>query len=181
MSLEFKLPDLGENITSAGVLSVLVKPGDTIFLDTPVLEIETDKATIEVPSSVAGTVSSVLVKAGDKAQVGQVVLTLDHSDAEKPKPITLKVDDPPPAAEPPKVEPPKKASVPKPLVSLGTDGFGRSDTRRRLREFFEVDHRFVVIGTLAELVRQGKVNMDVYKQAITDLEVDVNKLNPMIS
>ncbi|MBT9589152.1 dihydrolipoyllysine-residue acetyltransferase [bacterium] len=108
MSIEFKLPDLGENITSAGVLSVLVKPGDTIFPDTPVLEIETDKATIEVPSSVAGTVSSVLVKAGDKAQVGQVLLTLEHSHAEKPKPITLKVEDPPPAAEAP-----KKTSAPK--------------------------------------------------------------------
>ena len=71
--------------------------------------------------------------------------------------------------------------IPKPLVSLGTDGFGRSDTRKRLREFFEVDHRFVVIGALAELLRQGKVKADVYKQAIKDLEVDVNKLNPMIS
>ena len=71
--------------------------------------------------------------------------------------------------------------IEKPLVALGTDGFGRSDTRKRLRDFFEVDHRFVVVGTLAELVRQGKVKADVYKQAIQDLEVDVNKLNPMIS
>lgn len=71
--------------------------------------------------------------------------------------------------------------IQKPLVSLGTDGFGRSDTRKRLRDFFEVDHRFVVVGALAELVRQGKVKPDVYKQALKDLEVDVNKLNPMIS
>lgn len=88
MSIEFKLPDLGENISSAGVLAVLVKPGDTIQLDTPVLEIETDKATIEVPSTVSGKVSNVHVKAGDKASVGQVLLTLegDAADkAEKPK------------------------------------------------------------------------------------------------
>ena len=71
--------------------------------------------------------------------------------------------------------------ISRPLVSLGTDGFGRSDTRKRLREFFEVDHRFVVIGALGELLRQGKVKPDVYKQAIKDLELDVNKLNPMIS
>ena len=77
MSIEFKLPDLGENISSAGVLAVLVKPGDAIEPDTPLLEIETDKATIEVPSSVSGTVSSVLIKAGDKAQVGQVMFTLE--------------------------------------------------------------------------------------------------------
>ena len=50
-----------------------------------------------------------------------------------------------------------------------------------LREFFEVDHRFVVIGALSELVRQGKVKPETYRQAIKDLELDVNKLNPMIS
>jgi len=71
--------------------------------------------------------------------------------------------------------------IPKPLVSLGTDGFGRSDTRNALRNFFEVDHRFVVIGALAELLRQGKVKPDVYRQAIQDFDIDVNKLNPMIS
>jgi pyruvate dehydrogenase E1 component len=71
--------------------------------------------------------------------------------------------------------------IDKPLVSLGTDGFGRSDTRKRLREFFEVDHRFVVIGALGELVRQGKVKPETYRQAIKDLELDVSKLNPMIS
>ncbi|MBS2033689.1 dihydrolipoyllysine-residue acetyltransferase [bacterium] len=85
MSIEFKLPDLGENISSAGVVAVLVKPGDTIKPDTPVLEIETDKATIEVPSTVSGKVSNVHVKPGDKAQVGQVVLTLEGEDA-PPKP-----------------------------------------------------------------------------------------------
>ena len=71
--------------------------------------------------------------------------------------------------------------IDKPLVSLGTDGFGRSDTRKRLREFFEVDHRFVVVGALGELVRQGKVKPETYRQAIKDLELDVSKLNPMIS
>lgn len=81
MPIEFKLPDLGENITSAGVLAVLVKPGDTIKADTPVLEIETDKATIEVPSSVGGKITDVLVKAGDKAQPGQVILKLEEGAA----------------------------------------------------------------------------------------------------
>lgn len=78
MPTEFKLPDLGENIESAGVIAVLVKPGDAITQDTPVLEIETDKATLEVPSTVSGRVQEVFVKAGDKAQVGQVVLTVEE-------------------------------------------------------------------------------------------------------
>ena len=51
---DFTLPELGENITAGDVLRVLVKPGDTLDKDQPVLELETDKATIEVPSSLAG-------------------------------------------------------------------------------------------------------------------------------
>ena len=75
MPTEFKLPELGENITAGDVVRVLVKPGDTIAKDQAVLELETDKATIEVPSSVAGTVKDVQVKPGERIKVGQVVLT----------------------------------------------------------------------------------------------------------
>jgi len=73
---EFTLPELGENISAGDVLRVLVKPGDTLAMEQPVLELETDKATIEVPSSVAGTVGEVKVKPGDKVKVGQVILTV---------------------------------------------------------------------------------------------------------
>ena len=73
-SQEMQLPELGENIPSADVLKVLVKVGDTIKHDDPVLEIETDKATIEVPSTVSGVVTDVFIKEGDKAKVGQVVI-----------------------------------------------------------------------------------------------------------
>src|SRR5262244_1792450 len=79
MPTDFTLPELGENVTSGGVLRVLVKPGDTLAKDQPVLELETDKATIEVPSSVAGQVKDIKVKAGDKVKVGQSILTLDDS------------------------------------------------------------------------------------------------------
>ena len=77
MPTEFTLPELGENIAAGDVVRVLVSPGDTVAKDQPVLELETDKATIEVPSSVAGTVGEVRVKPGDKVKVGQVVLTVD--------------------------------------------------------------------------------------------------------
>ncbi len=72
--VEFKVPDLGENIESADVIAVLVKPGDVIEKDQGVIEIETDKATIEVPSSVEGKVVEVLIKPGDKAKAGDVIL-----------------------------------------------------------------------------------------------------------
>ena len=76
---DFKLPELGENVASGDVLRVLVKPGDTVAKDQPVLELETDKATIEVPSSVAGQVKEIKVKAGDKVSVGQTILVLDDA------------------------------------------------------------------------------------------------------
>ena len=86
------LPELGENIASADVLRVLVKPGDVLTKEQPVVELETDKATIEVPSSVAGRVVDVKVKAGDKVKVGQVLLSVEDTSVEdaaeeKPRPL----------------------------------------------------------------------------------------------
>ena len=77
MPTEFLLPELGENVTAGDVVKVLVSAGDTIAKDQAVLELETDKATIEVPSSVSGAVRDVKVKQGDRIKVGQVVLTVD--------------------------------------------------------------------------------------------------------
>ena len=78
MATDFKLPELGENVAAGDVLRILVKPGDTLAKEQPVLELETDKATIEVPSSVAGVVADVKVKLGDKVKVGQTILTVDE-------------------------------------------------------------------------------------------------------
>ena len=77
--MDFTLPELGEQIESGDVLRVLVKAGDAIAKEQPVLELETDKATIEVPSSVAGTVKDIKVKAGDKVKVGQAIFSYDGS------------------------------------------------------------------------------------------------------
>jgi pyruvate dehydrogenase E2 component (dihydrolipoamide acetyltransferase) len=78
---EFKLPNLGDGVAAGDVLRVLVKPGDVIKEDQAVLELETDKATLEVPSSVAGRVAEVKVKVGDKVKPGQVVLVMDAAGA----------------------------------------------------------------------------------------------------
>jgi pyruvate dehydrogenase E2 component (dihydrolipoamide acetyltransferase) len=74
---DFKLPDLGENIESGEVINVLVSEGDALSEDQPVIELETDKVVIEVPSTVSGKVSKIMVAKGDRAQVGQVILTVD--------------------------------------------------------------------------------------------------------
>jgi pyruvate dehydrogenase E2 component (dihydrolipoamide acetyltransferase) len=81
MSTEFKLPELGENVEKGDVTRVMVAVGDFVKVDQSVVELETDKATIEVPTSVAGKVTAVRVKAGDKVKVGQVVLVLDAAGA----------------------------------------------------------------------------------------------------
>jgi pyruvate dehydrogenase E2 component (dihydrolipoamide acetyltransferase) len=81
MPTDFTLPELGENVTAGDVVRVLVSPGDSVAKDQPVLELETDKATIEVPSSVAGTVKDIRVKQGERIKVGQVVLTVDDGGA----------------------------------------------------------------------------------------------------
>lgn len=78
MAKEFKLPELGENIESADIINVLIKAGDTIDIDQGVIEIETDKATIEVPSTLKGTVKEVKVKSGDKVKVGQIIFTIEE-------------------------------------------------------------------------------------------------------
>jgi pyruvate dehydrogenase E1 component len=71
--------------------------------------------------------------------------------------------------------------LPRPLTSLGTDGFGRSDNRTALRDFFEVDAKFIVVAALGALAREGKLDTAVVTKAITDLGVNPEKPNPAIS
>lgn len=81
MAKEFKLPDVGEGVESGTVVSVLVKEGDVIAVDQGVIELETDKAVVEVPSSVAGRVTSVAVTANSEVKVGQLLLTVEEAGA----------------------------------------------------------------------------------------------------
>jgi pyruvate/2-oxoglutarate dehydrogenase complex dihydrolipoamide acyltransferase (E2) component len=78
MSTEFKLPDLGENIDSGDIVSLLVKEGDVIRPQQEVLEMETEKAVIPVPCSIGGRVAKIFVKPGQTVKVGQTLLSLDE-------------------------------------------------------------------------------------------------------
>jgi len=71
--------------------------------------------------------------------------------------------------------------IPGPLISLGTDGFGRSDGRRHLRHFFEIDERYIVLATLYNLARTNKLEIKIVQKAIKDLDIDPEKADPMIS
>jgi pyruvate dehydrogenase E1 component len=72
-----------------------------------------------------------------------------------------------------------RAYVPAPYRVLGTDGFGRSDSRANLRRHFEVDYNYIVVAALSELARAGDIEASVVTQAIADLGIDAEKINPL--
>lgn len=111
--VDFRLPDLGENITSAEIVNVLIKVGDLVNLDQAILEIETDKATIEVPSTVAGKVVEVLVEAGSKATVGSVIFRAESVVDESGESETLEI-------KKTEIEKPLNVEVKKEAVSVPT-------------------------------------------------------------
>ena len=110
MATEFKLPDLGENIASGDVVSVHVKEGDVVKPGQALLEVETDKAVIEVPCPPGGTVAKVLVKKGETVKVGQALVLLEAAGsapaAATPAPAAK------PAAAPAAAPPPAPVAAP---------------------------------------------------------------------
>ncbi|HYA23693.1 MAG TPA: biotin/lipoyl-containing protein, partial [Terriglobales bacterium] len=112
---EFKLPELGENVDQGDLVRLMISPGATITEGQAVMELETEKAVVEVPSSVSGTVKEVRVKEGEKVKVGQVIFTVDNgagvvarasSPAKSPS-----VDEGPRSQEISGSEPPAKAQL----------------------------------------------------------------------
>ena len=105
MAVEIKLPVLGEGVDSGTVAGVLVATGDTVEVDAPLIELETDKAVIEVPASEAGVVASLPVKAGDTVAVGQVIATIEPASPPAPEA----------PAEEPAAEQPRRQAPPPPV------------------------------------------------------------------
>ena len=183
MVIDFKLPELGENIDTGDVVQVLVKPGDTIEVDQPVIELETDKATIEVPSPAAGTVGTVAVKNGETIAVGQLILTIESADtnasdrsatpseveprvlppSEPAPPQSVEASPPPVGATPPSpTGEPLAASVPLPSASPPATRPGRTTLAapsvRRLAREFGVD-----VGDVPGSGARGRVSADDVK------------------
>ena len=104
--IEFKLPELGENIEQGDLVRLMVAPGATVSTGQSVMELETDKAVVEVPSSVTGTVLEIRVKEGDKIKVGQVIFTVDGAAAKAAAPAPPKPVEAAPAPAPQKAEEP---------------------------------------------------------------------------
>ena len=88
MNIDFKLPELGENIHSGDVVKVLVQEGDLISANDGIVELETDKAVVEIPCPYAGRVAKLLVKKGDTVKVGQSILTMVSGETAEPTAVT---------------------------------------------------------------------------------------------
>jgi pyruvate dehydrogenase E2 component (dihydrolipoamide acetyltransferase) len=97
MSTQIKLPNLGENIESGDVLSILVREGDTVKADQDLLELETDKATMPIPSPQAGKITKVLVREGDTVNVGAPIMEIEAAEGAE-KPAAKKTESPKPAS-----------------------------------------------------------------------------------
>src|SRR5437762_10986168 len=108
MPTDVKLPELGENIEGGDVLRVMVKAGDPIKKDQAVLELETDKATIEVPSSADGVIKEIKVKAGENVKVGQTIFTIDEAPSKNGGTAAAAEG----TAAPSKADAPKNAAAP---------------------------------------------------------------------
>ena len=91
MEIEIKLPELGDGIESGDILDVLVSVGDSINAGDDIVEIETDKASVAVPSSHCGIVTNILATSGSTVAIGSVLLTLT---AEAEAPVTAVADSP---------------------------------------------------------------------------------------
>ena len=110
---EFKLPELGENIAQGDLVRLMISLGSSVTEGQPVMELETDKAVVEVPSSVSGTVNEIRVKEGEKVKVGQVIFTVENGSGAKARPAEAQAPKasaaPPPAENPPAPPPPAAA------------------------------------------------------------------------
>src|SRR5262245_27735932 len=156
--IEVKIPDIGD-FKNVPVIEVLVKPGDAVGKEDPLVSLESDKATMEVPSPAAGVVKELKVKVGDKVSEGTAVLTLDATDGAgaAPPPAESKPE-PRPSAPPPRTEakapvapPPAKPDLQQtpaereaprnpatPLLAAGgvdEEGFARAHASPAVRRF----------------------------------------------
>jgi dihydrolipoamide dehydrogenase len=124
-TIEVKIPDIGD-FPEVAVIEVMVKPGDVVKAEDPVITLESDKATMDVPSPAAGTVKDVKIKVGDKVAEGTLVLTLETSE-EKPATAPAKAEAPVAAVPAPVPTVAPVAAAPRPAPAAGPAYSGKAD------------------------------------------------------
>ena len=155
--VELKVPILGEGIEGGTITGVSIKPGDTITKDQPAFEIETDKASMPIPASGAGTVVEVLVKAGQQVKIGAVLAVLSGSgSATAPAPAA-----PAPAAEkaaPPIATTPNVAEAAPAARIKSPSLVAAGPATRRLARELGID-----LGGITGSARGGRITLDDVK------------------
>ncbi len=149
MTFSFNLPDIGEGVAEGEILKWMVKVGDHVKEDQPLVEIMTDKVNVQLPSPRTGTVASILVKEGDVAKVGQTIMTID--DGSVSSPTTFAAPSPAPSAPPATQTPPPQAAPSMVLAAPAT---------RRLARELGVD-----LASVRGTGPQGRVTDDDVKAA----------------
>ena len=140
MAQDIKVPDIGD-FSDVPVVSVLVSLGDTVAEEDPLIELESDKATMEVPSPAAGTVKEIKVSEGDTVSEGSLIMVFDTADSgggDAPKAEAPKAEAP--AAEAPKADAPAAAApaaapAPAPTPAVTDAGFGKAHASPSVRAF----------------------------------------------
>ncbi len=161
MATEFKLPDLGEGVEAGDVVSVLVAEGDTVEIDQSVVELETDKALVEVPSSVAGTITKIHISAGDRVPVGSLLISVEEGEKSVPEEPEAEAPTPAPKEEPEPRAPEPTPPAPRPPAN--GDPIPAAPSTRRLARELGVD-----LTQVAGSGPGGRISQDDIKAAVRD-------------
>lgn len=156
-TFEFNLPELGEDTESGTVVKLLVAVGDSVTLEQPLVEVEIDKATVELPAPMAGKIETLNVSVGDTVEVGALVLTIATDGASPaPSPSEPKADKP--KAEEPKADKPKAAAVAQPEPEPASGGgrpYPAGPAVRRLARLLGVD-----LAGISGSGQRGRITVD---------------------
>jgi len=161
-NLEFKLPDIGEGVHEGEIVRWIIAEGGPVQEDDPVVEVMTDKATVEIPAPSSGTVSKQLVAEGEVAKVGDVIFVIEGegggASAAPPEPTAEKAA-PEPAPATPAAVAPAPAATPAPAVVSNAQVLAAPATRRLARELG------IDLGTVAGTGKKGRIRPDDVRAA----------------
>jgi pyruvate dehydrogenase E2 component (dihydrolipoamide acetyltransferase) len=149
MAYEFKLPDLGEGLTEGEIARWLVAEGDEVAEDQPLVEVQTDKTTVEIPSPAAGVVASILVGEGDTVPVGTVLVVIGDDGVTAPSPV-----------EAPRPEPAAAPATASPAPARPGERGRATPLVRRLAQELGVD-----LAAVAGTGPQGRITEDDVRRA----------------
>jgi pyruvate dehydrogenase E2 component (dihydrolipoamide acetyltransferase) len=158
-ALTVEVPDIGD-FDDVPIIEILVSPGDTVAVEDPLVTLESDKATMDVPAPVAGVVKTVSVKIGDRVSQGAPLMTIESTNGSDPAAVAA--EDPPESPPPPAQRPPARTSEVPPR-SPGADGDGpiyASPSVRRLARELGVE-----LGGMSGSGRKGRITKDDVQHA----------------